>query len=65
MDGVQLSQGYSLLFTIQFPGVPGTQLIDLRTEERLRVTKQVLKKSSLKTPETSKKLKTIFRDNHL
>ena len=35
MDGVQLSQGYKatmrslLLFTIQFPGVPGTHLIDL------------------------------------
>ena len=31
MEQVQLSQGYraNLLFTIQFPGVPGTQLIDL------------------------------------
>ena len=35
MDGVQLSQGYremqrdSLLFTIQFLGVSGNQLIDL------------------------------------
>ena len=32
MDGVQLSQATKrslLLFTIQFPGVPGTHLIDL------------------------------------
>ena len=31
--GPLLSQGYSLRFTIQFPGVPGTQLINLRTME--------------------------------
>ena len=36
MDGVQLPQGYvqplrgdSLLFTIQFPEIPGTHFIDL------------------------------------
>ena len=35
MDGVQLPQGYtlrggSLLFTIQFPEIPGTHFINLR-----------------------------------
>ena len=29
MDGVQLPQGGSLLFTIQFPEIPGTHFIDL------------------------------------
>ena len=35
MKEVQLSQGYraNLLFTIQFPRVPGTQLIDLERME--------------------------------
>ena len=35
MEEVQLSQGYgaNLLFTNQFPGVPGTQLIDLERIE--------------------------------